>query len=124
MLIQITPDEVLRCRGISNHLDDIDMVYAPGDGHIIVVAVSQGCHVCWGCGEPFNPNVPALTMLEKRVDNGAVPVGIHYKCFDPKARKPFSDLGAHEPLPTVAEASRGLQLRKQVAKATKTILGL
>lgn len=124
MLIKITPEEVLKCRGISNHLDDIDMIYMGDDRHICVVAVSQGCHVCWACGEPFNPQVPALTLLEKRVDNGAVPVGIHYKCFDPKARKPFSDLKPHEPLPTVAEASRGLQLRKQVAKATKTIFGL
>lgn len=129
--IQVTPEEVLRCRGISNHLDDLDLVVAqppsPYAGKLVAVAMCEGVHVCWACGEPFDFETSALRMLEKLVDGGTVPVGIHRKCFDPKSRKVFVDMKTSDPLPSVADASKGLQLRRRVAravKATAKIVGL
>jgi len=121
--IQVTPDDVLKCRGISNHLDDMDLVYAqppsPYAGRLVAVAMCDGVHVCWACGEPFDFDSSPERMIEKRVDGGEVPVGIHRKCFDPKNRKVFVDLKPTEPLPTVQQASDGLKLRRTVARAIK-----
>lgn len=112
MLFKFTPEEVVKARG-TNHLDDMDMIHSPYGGHLVVVAQhrdSSGMlvHVCWACGEPFEPEDRALAGVEKTPPGGTVPVLLHRKCNE--ARKPIIDLGA---------ASRGLSLRRAIAQGTK-----
>lgn len=136
-LIQVTPDDVLKTRGLSNSLDDMDMIMSPHGGHLVCVAMKSGCHVCWACCEPFDPEDPPLRLIEKLPEGrpgidaeghatGRVPVGVHRKCWNSKDRKIFVDMKG-QPNPTrlqsIVEASRGLQLRKLVARATKAITG-
>lgn len=119
--IQVTPDEVLRTRGLSNRLTDMTMEISPHGGHLVCIAQLDGCNVCWACCEPFDPEVPGERLIEKRPDGGTVPVGIHRKCFSPKERKAFSDMGGSTRLQGVEEVSRGLRLRRLVAKSVKAI---
>lgn len=65
--------------------DNMDMVISPAGGHLVVVAVSSGVHVCWQCGEPFDESDRRWAMIEKKNDiDSHVPVGVHLKCFRPK----------------------------------------
>jgi len=111
--ISITPDDVLKARK-SNFLDDMDTTYSKRDGRIVTVAMKDGVHVCWGCGEPFDEEEKDERSHEKFV--GEVPVLLHRKCLDPKKLQQYS-------LPSVAEVSKGLSLRRMVAKVTKPFLG-
>ncbi len=135
--ISVTPDDVLKTRGLSNSLDDMDMIMSPHGGHLVCVAMKSGVHVCWACCEPFDPEVRAESLLEKLPEGrpgrdaeghqtGNVPVGVHRKCWNAKDRKVFVDM-KDQPRPTalqsVLEVSRGLQLRKLVAKATRALVG-
>lgn len=62
--------------------DHMDMIHSPDGGHIVVVAVSHGVHVCWQCGEPFDEGDRRFRMIEKRNDmDAAVPCGVHAACF-------------------------------------------
>lgn len=112
MLIQITPEEVQKARG-TNHLDEMDMIYSPHGGHIVVVAQKRDSsgmlqHVCWACGEPFEPEHRALAGVEKTPPGGTVPILLHRKCNE--ERRTIIDLG---------QASRGLALRRAVAQGLK-----
>lgn len=111
-LIQITPDEVLKARG-TNHLDDMDTIYSPYGGHIVVVAQkrdSQGMlmHVCWACGEPFEPEHRSLAGVEKVAPGGTTPVLLHRKCNE--ERRTVIDM---------ASATRGLSVRRAIAQGVK-----
>ncbi|MGL4255614.1 MAG: hypothetical protein ACRCSL_04715 [Microbacterium sp.] len=112
MLIQITPEEVQKARG-TNHLDDMDMIQSPHGGHLVVVAQKRDSsgmllHVCWACGEPFEPEHRALAGVEKTPPGGTVPVLLHRKCNE--ERRTIIDLG---------QASRGLRLRRTLAQGMK-----
>lgn len=111
--ISITPDDVLKARG-SNFLDEMDTVYSPKDGRICVVAKHQGAYVCWGCGDQFVQGHPDLGETEKTSLGGTVPIILHIKCAD-RSHRPFS-------FASVMEASKGLSLRRAVAKAIKPFL--
>jgi hypothetical protein len=111
MLVQITPEEVLKARG-SNFLDDMDTIVSPFGGHLVVVAMARDGggmleHVCWACGEPFEPEQRDLAGVEKMQPGATTPVLLHRKCEG--ARKIIS----------VGQASKGLQLRKAVAQGFK-----
>lgn len=67
--------------------DDMDMIPSPNGGHIVVVAVSHGVHVCWQCGEPFDEADRRKRMVEKKNDRDAsVPCGVHATCFNRPAQ--------------------------------------
>lgn len=112
MLIQITPEEVLKARG-TNHLDDMDLIYSPYGGHIVCVAQKRDSngfleHVCWACGEPFEPEHRAFAGVEKVPPGGTVPVLLHRRCNE--ERKTIIDM---------ASATRGLSLRRAIAQGVK-----
>jgi hypothetical protein len=112
MLIQFTPEEVQKARG-TNHLDDMDLIHSPFGGHIVVVAQKRDssgmlAHVCWACGEPFEPEHRSLAGVEKVAPGGTVPVLLHRKCKE--ERKTIIDM---------ASATRGLSLRRALAKGVK-----
>jgi hypothetical protein len=65
--------------------DAMDMVISPNGGHLVVVAVQDGVHVCQQCGEPFDEHDRRWRMVEKKNDiDATVPVGVHAKCFNPR----------------------------------------
>jgi hypothetical protein len=91
----------------------MDTIQSPFGGHLVVVAQKRDSsgmlmHVCWACGEPFVPEDRSLAGVEKCPPGGPTPILLHRKCNE--ARKPIIDLGA---------ASRGLSLRRAVARAVK-----
>lgn len=111
MLIQFTPEEVQKARG-TNGLDDMDTIVSPFGGHLVVVAQKRDSngmleHVCWACSEPFEPEDKSLAGVEKIAPGGTVPVLLHRRCAGP--RKIIS----------VGDATKGLSLRRAVAKAYK-----
>jgi hypothetical protein len=111
MLFQFTPEDVQKARG-TNHLDDMDTITSPHNGMLVVVAQKRDSsgmleHVCWACGEPFEPEKRDLAGVEKVSPGGTVPVLLHRKCAG--ARKIIS----------VGQATQGLQLRRAVAKGFK-----
>jgi len=112
VLIQITPEEVQKARG-TNHLDDMDLITSPYGGHLVAVAQKRDSsgllvHVCWACGEPFEPEHRSLAGVEKKPAGGPTPVLLHRKCNE--ERRTIIDLG---------QASRGLALRRAVAQGFK-----
>lgn len=97
----------------SNFLDDFDMVMSPFGGHLVVVAMKNGVHVCWQCGEQYDPNDHKLAMVEKRTPGATVPCGVHRKCVaGPSTRKSFHVI------------AKGLQVRRAVADIVKKTAGL
>lgn len=91
--------------------DDFDHVYAPGDGHIVVVAVSDGVHVCWQCGEPFDEHDRAHRMVEKLNDrNTTVPCGVHAKCFSGAPKTLFSFM-------SVTKIAAGIREKRVLARS-------
>ena len=111
-LISITPDDVLKARG-TNHLDDMDMIISPFGGHLVCVAQQRDSHgmlmhVCWACGEPFEPENPKLAGVEKKPEGGTVPILLHRRCNE--ERRPFIDM---------ATATRGLSFRRAMAQGVK-----
>lgn len=71
--------------------DDFDHLYSERDGHIIVCAVSNGVHVCWQCGEPFDEHHRPDRMVEKLNDrDAAVPCAVHAKCFAGGPQRAYS----------------------------------
>lgn len=69
--------------------DGMDMVISPNGGHLVVVAVQDGVHVCQQCGEPFDEHDRRYRMVEKKNElDASVPIGVHAKCFSP--RRQFS----------------------------------
>lgn len=117
MLIQITPEEVLKARG-TNHLDDMDTIYSPNGGHIVCVAQKRdsNCYleyVCWACGEPFEPQHRSLAGVEKVAPGGTVPVLLHRKCNE--ERRTIIDM---------ASATRGLSVRRAIAQGVKAASAL
>lgn len=104
--IHITPDEVLKARG-TNHFSDMDLITSPKDGMLVAVAMHHGCHVCWACGELFDGENEKLRGTEKQI--GTSRVLLHRKCafHEPKA---YVDM---------ATATRGLSLRRMVAKGVQ-----
>lgn len=93
-------------------LDDMDMVISPHGGHLVPVAMKNGVHVCWGCGEPFNPANDKLRMVEK-FTGGTVPVGVHAKCVSPSKRRP-----------SFHAVTQGLHVRRELARVARASIGL
>jgi len=122
MLIKVTDDDDLKARGLANKLDDLDMLISPHDGALVPVAMKNGVHVCWGCCEPFDPEDKGLRMVEMRPPGSVVRVGIHARCIDPSKRPIFSDMGGDRSLQSVKEVSKGLQVRRMVARAVKPFI--
>lgn len=118
--IKVTEEDDLKARGLANNATDLDMIISPRDGSLVPVAVHHGAHVCWGCFELFDESDPKLRMVEIRPNNqGTVRVGVHAKCVDPKNRKPFVDMKGSRELQSVEEVSKGIKLRRMVAKVVK-----
>lgn len=89
--------------------DSMDMVCSPHGGHLVVVAVDSGVHVCWECGDPFDESDRRWAMIEKKNDLDAhVPVGVHLKCFRPKQQ--FS-VGV-----TLSKVAAGIREKRMLAK--------
>lgn len=111
MTIRITPEEVTRARG-ATFLDNMDIIYSPRDGTMVPVAMKHGVHVCWQCGEPFEPNRRGLELVEKVSDPGATTrVGVHAKCVAGPPRRFF-------------QVTNGLGFRRKMAEVAKVSLGL
>lgn len=69
--------------------DGMDMVTSPHGGHLVVVSVSDGVHVCQRCGEPFDEEGfdRRWRMVEMKNDQDAtVPIGVHAKCVNAKTQ--------------------------------------
>jgi len=115
--ISVTPDDVLKARGLSGRLTDMTLEISPFGGHLVAVAQFEGCNVCWGCCEPFDFDGPNR-MIEVKPGGGSTPVGLHAKCLDPKARKIFSDMASNR-LQTVEEVSAALRVRRLVSRVAK-----
>lgn len=114
MHISVTPEDVLKARG-SNFLDDMD-TYTSAKGELGVVAMKDGCHICWACGDLFDFEEGSLRPHDKYTGGpGSPPVMVHRKCAL-GTRQQFS-------MPSVAEVSRGLGLRRLVAKVAKPFIG-
>lgn len=112
----------LDVKGLANAATELDMIQSPRDGTLVPVVMHHGVHVCWGCFEPFDESVPKLRLTEIRTPGATVRVAVHAKCVDPKNRKVFSDMGGSRELQSVAEVSRGIQVRRMVAKAVKPFM--
>lgn len=96
-------------------LDDIDTIYSPNDGKIVVVAVKHGAHVCWQCGELFNKDDKNLRGVE--TVQGTARVLLHAKCVGAKTKGSRSFFNIE----------RGLQARRFFSKAVNqvsNVLGL
>lgn len=107
MLFKFTEKEEQLARG-ATFLDDMDLIHSPNGGHLVPVAVKYGVHVCWCCGEPFDPSSSTLRLVEKRIDGGSVPIGVHAKCVKPKVMsRPFFDV------------VNGLGVRRGLAEAVR-----
>jgi hypothetical protein len=111
--ISVTPEDVLKARG-SNFLDDMDTVYSEKDGRICVVAKKNEMPVCWNCGQPFSLSHPDLEAVEKTPVGGTVPIMLHRRC-EKNGKKVFS-------MSSVLEVSKGLGLRRTVARVIKPFL--
>lgn len=124
-LIKVTDDDTLKARGLANRLDDMDMIMSPVDQKLVCVAMKHGVHVCWGCCEPFDPEEKGLRFTEVRLPRehahqpAEVRVGLHARCVDPSKRPIFSDMGSDRKLQSVEEVTKGLRLRRTVARAVK-----
>lgn len=105
--------------GIANAVTELDMITSPRDGSLVPIVMHHGIHVCWGCMEPFDDAEPKLRLEEYRAPGATVRVAIHKKCADPRNRKIFSDRGESRELQSVEEVSRGLRIRKAVARAVQ-----
>lgn len=112
----------LDVRGVANEATELDMIQSPRDGSLVPIVMHHGVHVCWGCMEPFDESEPKLRLVEMRCPGASVRVAIHHKCIDPRNRKIFSDMGGSRELQSVAEVSRGLKLRRMVARAVKPLM--
>jgi hypothetical protein len=107
----ITPDEVLKAQN-ATFLDDLDMVISPSGGHLVPIAMKDGVHVCWGCGEPFDPSKDKKRMVEMRPPGAVVPVGMHMGC-----------VGANRKIQvSVFDQLRGLELRRSMAAVAKPLI--
>lgn len=115
----IVDDDTLAARGLAANATDLDMITSPLTGELVPVAMHHGVHVCWGCFEPFDPMTSGLALVEMRPPGSVVKVGVHAKCVNPKNRKIFSDMGGSTALQSVEEVSRGLAMRKRVARIVK-----
>ncbi|NJN63466.1 MAG: hypothetical protein HC882_00380 [Acidobacteria bacterium] len=124
MSIRVTPEEVTRARG-ATFLDNMDIIYSPRDGSMIPVAMKHGVHVCWQCGEPFEPNVRGLELVEKISEAGATTrVGVHARCYAGPPRRFFqvtTGLGFRRKLAEVAKASAALA--KAATEGAKKVIG-
>jgi len=103
-----------RARG-AEYLDDVDLIYSkeacgPWGPSLVVVAQREGMHVCWRCGEHFDPS----SRKQKPVETvtGHSRVLLHAACVAPaKSMRSFHDI------------TRGLQARRFFARAVKTVEG-
>jgi len=124
--IRITPDDVLKTRGLGGMLDDMTLEQSPHGGHLVAIAQYQGCNVCWGCCEPFDISGPErmVEVLPPIGDSAGhrTPVGLHAKCVDPKARKKFFDMRSNA-LQSVEDVGAALRLRRFVGRAVKPFAG-
>lgn len=109
--ISITPEEVQLARG-ATFLDDLDMIISPYGGHLVPVAMKNGLHVCWGCGEPFDPDDKHKALVEMRPPGAAVPIGMHRSCVNRKARV------------SVFDTLKGFELRRTMAKVAKPLIAI
>ena len=69
----------------ASFMDDVDTVRSPKNDVIVLVAMRQGAHVCWQCGEVFgSPYDPKRGPCEKVI--GTTPVLVHNACvfYQPK----------------------------------------
>lgn len=107
----ITPEEVQKAKG-AVFLDDLDMIISPKGGHLVPVAMKNGVHVCWGCGEPFDENEQRLRMVEMRVGGGPVPIGMHAGCVSGNRKVQVS----------VFDTLRGFELRRTMARVAKPLI--
>ena len=81
-----THDDII-ADGCAN-LDGVDLITSPNGGHLVVVSVSNGTHVCQGCGEPFEPRGDK-SLVESRIGGATVPVAMHAGCVLGPAKKHF-----------------------------------
>ena len=107
----ITPDEVQKAKH-ATFLDDLDMIVSPHGGHLVPVAMKDGVHVCWGCGEPFDETDRKLSLIEMRPPGSVVPVGMHRMCVGQNRKVQVS----------VFDQLRGLELRRSMARVAKPLI--
>lgn len=93
----------------SSHMDDIDMIQSPIDGKLVVVAQSQGRHVCQMCGELFDPTDSQLRGVEVHI--GYSRVLLHAKCSGQPKRSLYYRF--HDNV-------RGVQVRRKLAEAARS----
>lgn len=110
MLINVKSDDLEDAKKYT-YLDDFDMIVSPHGGHLVPVAMKHGVHVCWQCGEPFEPEDRKLALVEKLTPGATVPVGVHRKCIAGAPKKFFSVV-------------KGVQTRRAVAEIVKKTAGL
>lgn len=102
--------------------DDIDLVTSPIDGHLVVVCMRDGVHVCGLCLEMFENDVKSpLRAVEytppgasERGENWGTRMHLHAKCTSRVASYPGN---------IVRDQIRGHQARRFLTKALKPFLG-
>jgi len=92
----------------SSHMDDIDMIPSTIDGKLVVVAQSEGRHVCQMCGDPFDPTDSRLRGVEVHI--GYSRVLLHSVCSGKPKRSLYYRF--HDNV-------RGVQVRRRLAAAAK-----
>lgn len=70
-------DEAIAAR--CGHYDSMDMLTSPHGGHLVVVAVQDGTHVCQVCGEPFEA-FGERALVEVKTAGATVPTALHARC--------------------------------------------
>lgn len=76
--------------------DSMDMVTSPHGGHLVIVSVRDGMHVCQLCGEPFEAMGPKAAV-EKKPPHATVPVLMHPGCPVSGRRRGFVSAALSSP---------------------------
>jgi hypothetical protein len=91
----------------ATYMDDIDLIMSPNGGHLVVVAVKKGRHVCQQCGDGFDHSVARSRPVEVCLAPGSPPVLLHAGCQTPGIRV------------FLMQKFRGLEIRRKFARAVK-----
>jgi hypothetical protein len=99
----------------ATHLDELDLIHSrkfsgPWGAALVAVAMKHGVHVCWQCGGYFDNQIPKFKPEEQQLGHSYIL--LHRGCIGGArltSYRGFTDI------------ERGLQARRFLAKATKTV---
>jgi len=91
-------------------MDDVDIIHSDRDGAIVVVAEHNGVHVCWYCGDMFEPHGDKRGVETKGGEWGTR-ILLHQKCVGKKPREHRDNF--------FQKAVKSIQARKLISRVTK-----